>query len=193
MTLKLRIDHLDTHPYPVPYICTLHITLENPRIYSSATLSSAFREGTTQSFLLVYKTKNKGHGACGLPVLLLTQKELDRPPLGRKDWVVPCGTDDSGRNRTAPPFTSRILYNEDGQLFHRLATPTDCPTCQDGSQHGAAASPWNGISVNEVYERTTVHFRNDATRTSLAAFACAGAQSHLHHRKIRHGKILAAI
>ena len=73
------------------------------------------------------------------------KKNRTDAPLGRKDWVVPCGTDDSGRSRTAQPFTSTILYNEVGQLFHRLATPTDCPTCQDGSQHGAAASPWNGI------------------------------------------------
>ena len=165
------------HPYPVAYTCTLHLTRENPRIYCSATLSSAFREGTTQSFLLVYKTKNKGHGACGLPVLLLTQKEQDRPPLGRKDWVVPCGTDDSGRNRTAQPFTSRILYNEDGQLFHRLATPTDCPTCQDGSQHGAAASSWNGIIVNKLHERSTVHFRNVATRACRLQINMIGKRS----------------
>ena len=60
---SFKTPHPDTHSYPVPYTCTLHITLENPRIYCSATLSSAFREGTTQSFLLVYKTKNRVHGA----------------------------------------------------------------------------------------------------------------------------------
>ena len=31
------------------------------------------------------------------------------------------GNDDSGRTDTVPP----IQYNEAGQLFHRLATPTD--------------------------------------------------------------------
>ena len=160
---------MDTLPRYTPIPCTPHLYLRHNAgkpaylLFRHTVIGLHRRHDPILSSCLSDKEQSARRLAGNLS-FCPHKKNWTDAPLGRKDWVVPCGTDDSGRNRTAQPFTSRILYNEDGQLFHRLATPTDCPTCQDGSQHGAAASPWNGINVNELYERPAVHFGNDAKR-----------------------------
>lgn len=144
------------------------------------------------------KDKEQRHGACGLAVFLFPTKRTDQTSAPRlEDWVVPCGNDDSGRNpstftATVSLIPHAIRYNESGWFFHRLATPTDCPACQDGSQHGAAASLGEDTLIR-IYERTTVHSWDHKTRLPVAAFPCRGAQSYLHHRQERHWQVFPTV
>ena len=58
--LTYNTPYPDTHPYPVPYTCTLHITLENPRIYCPAHCHRPSEKARPNPFFLSIRQRTKG-------------------------------------------------------------------------------------------------------------------------------------